>query len=228
MNLGSDHSNSTQAGISAGLGWGSVNGGTGSISPFPVPPISRTSGDAVTRLTEPDEIRAAAAGNRLAQSALVTRHTPKVYALAKRLVRDDAAAEDITQEAFLRMWKVLPDWEPRAKLSTWLYRVTLNLCRDYGRRRREATVDELPERADPGLQPDQQAEQNQRMSALHAAIQALPERQCEAITLCGVEGHTNIEAAEILDISVEALESLLARARRKLRANLFDQKGRVV
>ncbi|MEO0467349.1 MAG: sigma-70 family RNA polymerase sigma factor [Pseudomonadota bacterium] len=182
----------------------------------------------MSALSELDEIRAAAAGNRLAQSALVARHTPKVYALARRLVRDEALAEDITQEAFLRMWKVLEGWEPRAKLSTWLYRVTLNLCRDLGRKRRETTVDELPEQIDGNLRPDELAEQKERLTVLQDAIEALPPRQCEALTLCGIEEHTNIEAAEILEISVEALESLLARARRKLRANLLDKHGAVV
>ena len=228
MSLNTEALRPVWSGVTPTNGQGNSEGEAGLSSPFPASPFSRTPGGTVTRLSEPDEIRAAAAGNRLAQSALVTRHTPKVYALARRMVRDEAAAEDITQEAFLRLWKVLPDWEPRAKLSTWLYRVTLNLCRDYGRKKREATVDELPERIDPGLRPDELAEQNERLNALHAAIQSLPERQCEALTLCGMEGHTNIEAAEILEISVEALESLLARARRKLRANLFDKTGAVV
>lgn len=168
------------------------------------------------------EIRAAAAGNRLAQSALVSRHMPGVYRLALRTVGNAELAEDITQETFLRMWKMLPRWQPEAKLSTWLYRVALNLCRDHYRKRREALVDELPERIDPELQPDARLDQAQRTDALLAAIDDLPDRQREALTLCSLEGHGNIEAAEIMGVSVEALESLLARARRKLRARVFN------
>jgi len=177
-------------------------------------------------VSEPDDladIRAAAAGNRLAQSALVTRHMPRVYALAYRMVRDQAQAEDITQEAFLRAWKQLPKWEPRAKFSTWLHRVTMNLCRDHFRKRREQVMDELPERTDPDLQPHDRLDQDQRTSAVMSAIDALPERQKAALVLCSLEGHTNIAAAEIMDVSVEALESLLARARRKLKSQLLNR-----
>lgn len=168
------------------------------------------------------DIRAAASGNRLAQSALITRHMPRVYRLAYRMVGNAALAEDITQDAFLRAWKQLPGWEPRAQFSTWLHTVTLNLCRDHFRKRREQTMDELPERVDPGLRPDDAVDQTQRTDAIMAAIDALPERQREALILCSIEGRTNIEAAKILEISVEALESLLARGRRKLKAQVLQ------
>lgn len=170
-----------------------------------------------------DDIRAAAAGNRLAQSALVTRHMPRVYALAYRMVSDAALAEDITQEAFLRAWKVLPDWEPRAQFSTWLHRVTLNLCRDHFRKKREQVMEELPERTDPGLRPDERLDQSQRAGWIMSAINNLPDRQREALVLCALDGHTNITAAEIMGVSVEAMESLLARGRRKLKTLLQDQ-----
>ncbi|MEL6567746.1 MAG: RNA polymerase sigma factor [Pseudomonadota bacterium] len=169
------------------------------------------------------DIRAAASGNRLAQSALVTRHMPRVYALAMRMLGDAALAEDITQEAFLRAWKQLPKWEPRAKFSTWLHRVTLNLCRDHFRKRREQTMDELPERTDPDLRPDERLDQTQRATSLMNAIDSLPERQRAALVLCSLEGRSNIDAAAIMDVSIEALESLLARARRKLKADVLKR-----
>lgn len=170
-----------------------------------------------------DDIRAAAAGNRLAQSALVTRHMPRVYALSYRMLSDAALAEDITQEVFLRAWKVLPDWEPRAQFSTWLHRVTLNLCRDYFRKKREQVVEELPERIDPDLRPEERLDQSQRAEWIMSAINTLPDRQREALILCALDGHTNIEAAEIMDVSVEAMESLLARGRRKLKSLMQEQ-----
>ncbi|MEL6245309.1 MAG: sigma-70 family RNA polymerase sigma factor, partial [Pseudomonadota bacterium] len=102
-------------------------------------------------LTEAQEIARAAAGDKRAQSALVNRHMPRVYALAKRMVSDAQEAEDVTQETFIRAWKAMPDWEPRARFSTWLHRVALNLCYDRLRKRRDATgVDDLPERVDTG------------------------------------------------------------------------------
>lgn len=177
----------------------------------------------VSDVSDLEDIRAAAAGNRLAQSALVTRHMPRVYALAYRMLSDAALAEDITQEVFLRAWKVLPDWEPRAQFSTWLHRVTLNLCRDQYRKRREQTMDELPERIDPDLRPDERLDQSQRTGRLMRAIESLPDRQREALVLCALEGHTNIAAADIMGISVEAMESLLARGRRKLKSLMKDQ-----
>ena len=172
------------------------------------------------------EIHAAAAGNRLAQSALVTRHMPGVYALSYRMLRDAALAEDIVQETFLRAWKVLAQWTPDARLSTWLHRVALNLCYDHLRKKRESLPGELPEQIDHDPQPDEVLAQAQRMAALEAAIASLPERQCAALTLCAIEGHTNIEAAEIMDISVDALESLLARARRTLKTRLRPDEQR--
>lgn len=138
------------------------------------------------------------------------------------MLGDRAEAEDVTQEVFLRAWKALPGWEPRAKFSTWLHRVALNLCYDRLRKKREALPGELPEQADTGLGPAEAYDQAQRVGAIETAIRRLPERQGAALTLCALQGHSQAEAAEILEISVEALESLLARARRTLRAELLE------
>ena len=177
----------------------------------------------VSYASEADQIARAAAGDRQAQAALVHRHMPAVHALARRMLGSDAEAEDVTQETFLRAWKVLPDWEPRAKLSTWLYRVALNLSRDRLRRHRETAMAEPPELEDSRPGPGDRLDQTQRVHAIEAAMRALPERQRAALHLCALDGKSNIEAAEILQVSVEALESLLARARRTLRTTL--QKG---
>ena len=170
--------------------------------------------------SEADLIARAAAGDARAVQTLVNTHMPRVYALARRTLSQDQEAEDVTQEAFLRAWKALPDWEPRAKFSTWLHRVTLNLCRDRLRKKRETVMEEPPEMVDTALRPDQQLTRTQTNSVLQDAINQLPERQREAITLCSLQELSNIEAAEIMDISVEAIESLLSRARRGLRAAL--------
>lgn len=171
-------------------------------------------------VSEASEIARAASGDRSAQAALVHRHMPRAYALARRMLRDDAEAEDVTQEAFLRAWKAMPDWQPRARFSTWLHRVVLNLCYDRLRKHRETLMAEPPERVDPAPKPDEAVEQTQRMAHLSAAIDALPERQRAALSLCALDGRSNIEAAEIMEVSVEALESLLARARRTLKTKL--------
>lgn len=143
--------------------------------------------------------------------------------LATRMLNDASEAEDVTQETFLRAWKALPTWQPRAKFSTWLHRVALNLCYDRLRKRRELTMEFLPERVDPALTPAEQVDQTQRVQAVQQAIAALPERQAAALTLCALQGHSQSDAADIMEISVDALESLLARARRTLRTSLLER-----
>ena len=169
-----------------------------------------------------DQITRAAAGDPAAVRSLVHRYSPGVLALATRMLSDRGEAEDVTQETFVRAWKALPGWEPRARFSTWLHRVALNLCYDRLRKRWESLPGELPDMADTRLAPHDALDQSQRVHAIEDAIGALPERQSAALTLCALQGHSQAEAAEILDVSVEALESLLARARRTLRAQLLE------
>ena len=134
-----------------------------------------------------------------------------------------ADADDIAQEAFLRLWRMLPDWKPgRAKLSTWIYRVTTNLCVDRMRRPREAALPDGFGMADPSDGVEAAMVQAEASDEIHAAIGALPERQRAALVLVHFEGCSNLETASILDISVEAVESLLARARRTLRGALSE------
>jgi RNA polymerase sigma-70 factor (ECF subfamily) len=132
-------------------------------------------------------------------------------------------AEDVAQETFLRAWKQAPMWkEGSARFDTWLHRVALNLCYDRLRRRREQPTAEPPEQTDPGAAPDRgllAADVGRRVAA---ALEALPERQREAVVLCHYQELGNIEAAGVMEVSVEALESLLARGRRSLRAALKD------
>lgn len=174
---------------------------------------------------EPRQIARAASGDRAAMRTLVTAHSPAIYALAFRMLHRAEDAEDVTQETFLRAWKMLPRWRPDAKLSTWLYRVALNLCHDRLRKPREALFAEPPERADTDtLAPDAQLRKSQRQAALSHAMAKLPDRQRAALTLTALQGQTNKEAADIMAISVEAIESLLARARRSLKKTLGPMK----
>ncbi|MDJ0920532.1 MAG: sigma-70 family RNA polymerase sigma factor [Henriciella sp.] len=173
--------------------------------------------------SELDDIARAAAGDATAQAALVNRHMPIIFRVSYRMLGDRAEAEDITQETFLRLWNALPDWQPKAKLSTWACTVALNLCRDRLRRKKPVLMEQLPDRVDPDLRPEQLLASNQTQARIHAGIAELPDRQKEALTLCALEGLSNIEAAEIMDVTVHALESLLARARRKLKIILQEE-----
>lgn len=171
-------------------------------------------------ISELDQITRAASGDRAAQAALVNRNMPIVFRVAYRMLQDRAEAEDVTQETFLRAWKTLPGWQPKAKFSTWACTVALNLCRDRLRKKKPVLMDEVPERVDTALRPEEALASQQAIAGIERKIAALPERQREALSLCALEGMTNIEAAEAMDVSVRALESLLARARRALKAEL--------
>ena len=160
-------------------------------------------------------------GDRAAAQALMSRHLPKMLALARRMLSDPVEAEDAVQDAFIRLWTHAARWQPgKAKFETWLYRVTMNKCYDRLRRRPTAKLDEAAEIADPAPGPEASLQNAALSQQIEAALQALPERQRAAIQLCHYQGCGNIEAAEILGISVEALESLLARGRRTLRGRL--------
>ncbi|MFZ5719025.1 MAG: RNA polymerase sigma factor [Pseudomonadota bacterium] len=164
-----------------------------------------------------------ARGDPAAARALVARKLPRLLSLAGRMLGDAAEAEDVAQEAFERVWKQAPRWRPgAARFDTWLHRVALNLCYDRLRRRRELPQADPPDRPDEGPPPDRGLEAQDTGRRVNAALQALPERQREAIVLCHYQELGNIEAAAVMEVSVEALESLLGRARRTLRAALLD------
>ena len=171
-----------------------------------------------------------AAGDQAAARALTARHAPRVFALARRMLGEVAEAEDVTQETMLRLWKIAPDWQAdRAALSTWLYRVASNLCIDRLRRRghpgRELGGDAVPEVADESPGPERRLQARDQVAALAQALAALPDRQRLAIVLRHLEDRPNPEIAAILDASVEAVESLLARARRDLARRLAPHRA---
>jgi RNA polymerase sigma-70 factor (ECF subfamily) len=145
---------------------------------------------------------------------------PRIVAFARRILGNQADAEDVAQETFLRLWSRAKDWRPEAKLTTWLHRVALNLCRDRLRRAAPPSLEEAPEPADPAPSAAAGIHRAQLARRVDAAVAALPERQRAALALCHYQGLSNIEAAQILGVGVEALESLLARARRTLRKGL--------
>jgi RNA polymerase sigma factor (sigma-70 family) len=176
-------------------------------------------------IEDPDAelVARAGAGDRSAAQALINRHLPKMTTLARRMLSDATEAEDAVQEAFLRLWKHAASWRPgKAKFETWLYRVTLNQCYDRLRRRPTASLDVAAHIPDAAPGPEATLDEADVAKAVGEAVEALPQRQRAAIVLCHYQECGNIEAAEILGVSVEALESLLARGRRTLRRQLED------
>ncbi len=168
-----------------------------------------------------------AGGEEQAARALTRRLAPRAHAVALRVLGDRAEAEDVTQEAMMRLWRMAPDWQPgTAQVSTWLYRVTMNLCLDLRRRRagRFARLEDVPEPADPGLGVVERMQQSHRVDALQAALMTLPERQRQAVVLRHLEGLSNPQIADILEISTEAVESLTARGKRTLSRELAGRR----
>jgi RNA polymerase sigma-70 factor (ECF subfamily) len=160
---------------------------------------------------------------------MVQRKLPRLLALASRLLGDAEEAKDVAQESFVRIWKHAAHWRAgQARFDTWLHRVTLNLCHDRLRRRKAqplADEDDTRELADTAPRPDEQLEAAAQSHQVADALAALPDRQREAIVLQYYQGLSNIEAAALMNISVEALESLLSRARRTLRNTLAAYHG---
>lgn len=149
------------------------------------------------------------------------RHLERLHATAVRLLDDAAEAQDVCQDTFVKAWEIAPRWRPgRARFSSWLYGVALNGCRDRLRRRRPQAPVDTEAIGARSAGPERHAEQANAARAVREAVAALPERQREALVLFHFEGLTQAEAAQLLEISVPALESLLARARRSLRERL--------
>jgi len=185
--------------------------------------MSETGGE-----TDAALMRRVASGDGAACRLVVTRYLPQILALARRILNDAAEAEDVAQEAMLRLWQMAPRWREDAPVGAWLYRVAHNLAIDRIRRRRPMVdMDKAVDLADPAPNPAQRLAERERKVAVERAIAELPERQRTAITLVHTLEMGNIEAAAAMEISVEALESLLSRGRRALRAALIDMKDEV-
>jgi RNA polymerase sigma-70 factor (ECF subfamily) len=167
-----------------------------------------------------------AAGDAAAAQMLAARHAPRVLALARGMLRDEAEAEDVTQEAMLRLWRGAAQWRAGdAALSTWLHRVAANLCIDRLRRRRRMSGDAPPDMADAAPSALERLAAADRSAALHAALEHLPDRQREALNLRHFAEMSTPEIAARLALSVGAVESLISRARRALTRALAPRRA---
>lgn len=165
------------------------------------------------------------AGDQQVYAETVRRHSRAIAFYAYRMLGREPDAEDVAQETFLRLWTQAERWQSgKAGISTWLHRIAHNLCIDALRRDRSAQTDELEDDIeDSRLNIDQQLDQNMRQQRLEQALTALPERQRSALILTHYQGLSNQTVAQIMDVSVDALESLLARTRRALKAALQEE-----
>ena len=167
-------------------------------------------------------------GDREASRLLTTRLAPRILGYAMRLLSDRTEAEEVTQETMLRLWRQAPNWRSgEAQVSTWAYRVVTNLCTDLRRarmRRPGVALDDAPEVADGSRGVLATMIETDRMAALQNALAQLPERQRQAVVLRHIEGLANPEIGQIMEIGVEAVESLTARGKRSLFAILAGRK----
>lgn len=164
-------------------------------------------------------------GDRTAARILTARLLPVAYRVAARILGDRTEAEDVAQETMLRLWRAAPGWvATEARVSTWLYRVTVNLCTDRLRRRQIVPIDDIQEPVAPDPSAVDRMIAANRVAAIEQALARLPERQRQAVVLRHLEGLSNPEIAEVMDIGVEAVESLTARAKRGLAAYLVPQR----
>lgn len=154
---------------------------------------------------------------------LVEAHAAKAHRIGWRMLGNSTEAEDVAQEAMLKLWEHADKWQAgSAGVGAWLNRVATNLCLDRLRRRRFTSDEEAPERVDESPLADAQMDEERMRKRTMTAVHALPDRQRAAIVLTYYEDCSNMAAAQILDMNVKAFESLLLRARQALKTALGD------
>jgi RNA polymerase sigma-70 factor (ECF subfamily) len=161
-------------------------------------------------------------GNHQAFAELVQRHTGRFYRLAYRYVQNRETAEDVVQDAFLKLWENPAIWRPErsSKFTTWFYRIVVNLCLDWQKKKRPMPLDEAIPVADDAETIDESMTRLQAQKLLEKEIAGLPERQRTALNLCFDEELSNQEAAEAMGLNLKALQSLIMRAKTTLRERL--------
>lgn len=177
-------------------------------------------------IPDPDDDRALlmaiSQGDHRAFHALMDRHMAFVLRLAQRVAGNRDDADEIAQDAFLKVWTLGPRWrhDGEALFKTWLYRVVVNLCLDRKRRKPTLPLEDAGDPTDPAPDSLEQVSTAETARLVAQAIEELPPRQRDAITLCYYTGVNGAKAASLLDVSLPALESLLVRGRRALRLRL--------
>lgn len=161
-------------------------------------------------------------GSHPAFAALVERHKDRYYRLAFRYLQTREAAEDVVQDAFLKLWEDPGRWEPdkNSKFTTWFYRVVVNLCLDWQKRKRPVALNEEMPLIDDRESVDQMMVRREEQRMLEQAIAALPERQRTAINLCFGEDLSNQDAADAMGVHLKALQSLIMRAKTTLKERM--------
>lgn len=174
-----------------------------------------------------EEAAAIAAGDEDAFERFVRKYERPVLSTIYRYVGDRVAAEDVAQEVFLKVWRRAGSFKGRSSFSTWLYRVVVNQCLNFRRKRarvKNVPLDEAVAAADPGW--DERLDEAAKAAAVRAAVAELPPKQRVALILCKFDGRSYREIAEVMGTSTSSVESLLFRAKQNLKEKLLPLKGR--
>jgi len=161
-------------------------------------------------------------GDGQAFAVLVERHTERFYRLAFRYLQNKEAAEDVVQDAFVKLWESPSLWQPErnSKFTTWFYRIVVNLCLDALKKKKPVPLDDDSLVADDSRPVDEMMMREQQQKMIEKEIAALPMRQRTALNLCFDQGLTNQEAAEVMGINLKALQSLIMRAKATLKERM--------
>jgi RNA polymerase sigma-70 factor (ECF subfamily) len=188
-----------------------------------------------TVMDEKDLVRRCKEGDEEAFGVLVKKYKTKVYHLAYSLSHDAQAADDLAQEVFIKAYYALDKFREKSEFGTWIYRITINHCRDFLRKRNRMTqiplenvIGKISAQEDETLPEEKEQEKAQRRKVVHTAIQALPDKYRVILSLRDIQDFSYSEIAKILDISPGTVDSRLHRARKMLRKKLepfFSQKG---
>jgi RNA polymerase sigma-70 factor (ECF subfamily) len=179
-----------------------------------------------TRAAELAEVRAIAGGDQSAFVRLIDRESPRLLRFAQGVLGSLEEAEDVVQESLISLWENAGTWRPEARIGTWLHRVCYNRAIDRLRRRQPlAELGDADEFADASPLAETMLVRDETIRSVRDAVERLPLRQRSAVLLFHFQDLTQSQAAEILDVSESAFESLLARARRQLRAWLTAPGG---
>jgi RNA polymerase sigma-70 factor (ECF subfamily) len=178
--------------------------------------------DTATTVDDQTLVAETLAGRGEAFGTLVERYDRAVYHLAYRTLRDAEEARDVAQEAFFKAFRSLKTFRPGAKFSTWIFSITYHACCDRLGRRKRYSSEELPDRADPGAGPEQEAIAGDEAHRLRAAIARLPEKYRSVITLYHLQSRQYDEIAQVLEIPIGTVKTHLFRAKEQLRRMLNE------
>lgn len=186
-------------------------------------PITSSSVSSAPMVSDEDEslMRQVAAGDEAAFRQLAERHLGRIVRLAEKTLGQSAEADDVAQEALIRIWNNAANWRSdRSRLTTWIYTIVYRLCLDRLRKGRTSPLDEAMDVADPAADALDRMTDEEELHRLRAAVRSLEPRQRAALTLFYYEDYPGAEAAKVLGVSLRAFWSLLHRARQSLQTQM--------